>query len=341
MGCGITQPVWAQDPCGTGAECLEKARAAKDWDTEMLYLTQAIDKWTEQEGKAVLVEALMTRGKRYLGMRELKGTMALGDFLTALEDFRRAKDLDPTNADAFWGFGTVLARSGIGNLDTAGVNLKKAIELNPHHVEARYNLAQVYLTLEQQDNALKELSDLIHLLPSRSYDEKSGTYSFKMGITGIPSKQVARFFGDRGRVYLIQKKYEEAYQDFNSAIKENADYAEAYYYRAYLLFYIAQDYDKAFEDATRAIELRADIGGPPYYYRGYYYYNKGQYDPAIIELNKAIAHDPKDAESYFIRGYCYWEKQQTDLTIQDFKKAVDLGHAQARDVLRQYFNITY
>ena len=59
---------------------------------------------------------------------------------------------------------------------------------------------------------------------------------------------------DRGRSYLAKNYFDEAFSDFNKAIKINPQYIRAYYYRG-LAYSIKEEFELAIKDYNKAIEL--------------------------------------------------------------------------------------
>jgi len=59
--------------------------------------------------------------------------------------------------------------------------------------------------------------------------------------------------------------------------------------------------------------------------RGRSYLEKGQNDDAISDFDKAIALNPKDAETYFFRGNAYYNKRQFDKAMSDYSKAIEIN----------------
>jgi tetratricopeptide (TPR) repeat protein len=78
-----------------------------------------------------------------------------------------------------------------------------------------------------------------------------------------------------------------------------------------------------------------------YYNNGNAYGRKGLYDEAIKDYTKAIQVNPKYAEAYYNRGIAYYKKGLTNLSISNWKKAVDLGYEEARQNLKEFYNIDY
>ena len=110
----------------------------------------------------------------------------------------------------------------------------KAIELNKEYAEAYYNRGNVYLTLEDFENALADYTKAIEL-----------------------NKEYGKAYHNRGLVYHKLKEYDKALADYHKAIVLNPDEV-LYYNNRFKLYKIRGEYEKAkidFEKIKAIIRL--------------------------------------------------------------------------------------
>jgi tetratricopeptide (TPR) repeat protein len=90
---------------------------------------------------------------------------------------------------------------------------------------------------------------------------------------------------------------------------------------------LRRDYDKAIEHLTRAIDI-GDLSRPnqalAYHYRGALYLKRERIDEAIIDLDRALALNPRLATAYGDRGIAHRKRGQYDLAIADYGEAIPL-----------------
>ena len=92
-------------------------------------------------------------------------------------------------------------------------------------------------------------------------------------------------YNNRGVVYGIIKKYDEAISDFNKAIEINPNYVDAHYNRGIIHCY-KREYDKALSDYDGLIKIHP-IDGVAYFSRGFVYYFKEEYDKSWEDVETA------------------------------------------------------
>ena len=152
----------------------------------------------------------------------------------------------------------------------------------------------------------------------------------------------------RGLLYLHEGDYHPAIcdiaiQEFNYAIEQVPDYADAYNYRGIAYHYIG-NYDQAIADYDRAIEIQpADF--LVYNNRGIAYFNKEDYDRAIADLNEAIRLCPGRTMAYLNRGGIY--HVMADVTgeyekaLEDYDNAVRLCPNYETEFINSKFILVY
>ncbi len=101
--------------------------------------------------------------------------------------------------------------------------------------------------------------------------------------------KLAATYNSRGNAYFSKRKFYQAIEDYNRALKLSPNYTKAYYDRG----------------------------------RSYYVIKK--YDLAIKDFNRFIRFNPKHARAYFIRGSAFYRQRKRELAIEDYRKALQLN----------------
>jgi tetratricopeptide (TPR) repeat protein len=156
----------------------------------------------------------------------------------------------------------------------------------------------------------------------------------------------ADYFG-RGSIYMIEKDYSRAIDDFNRAIEYGFKSSFAYAMRSGV--YLAQqNYEQAISDSNKAIER--DINNPiAYGGRGIAYFRSGKYQQALDDFNMTIekiklkqipgglseSYAKILAGAYAWRGDTFSKLGDNEKSITEYKTAAQLGHQNAQNLLRK------
>jgi hypothetical protein len=144
---------------------------------------------------------------------------------------------------------------------------------------------------------------------------------------------VPRAYNNRGLVYDKKGRFDEAIDDFGTAIALDSSYAAAYNNRG-MVFGKGGRFDEAIEDFETAIAL------DPSYSRahnnlGVAYAKTGLLNKAFEQFNKTILLNQDLAMAYYNRGLLYLRTDQTEAAAADFKKSCELGNDDGCGALRQ------
>jgi tetratricopeptide (TPR) repeat protein len=155
-------------------------------------------------------------------------------------------------------------------------------------------------------------------------------------------------FGSAMQKYR-QGDFQGALADYNRAIKNNPQSANAYYNRGLLKADKLQDYPGALSDYNRAIKLKPNYDAA-YNNRGNLKADKLQdYPGALSDYNRAIKLKPRNANSYYNRGILkYTYLKDATGGIADLQQAAKLAQRQgntqetqaANDLLNQWQQTT-
>jgi len=134
----------------------------------------------------------------------------------------------------------------------------------------------------------------------------------------------ARPYNNRGDALVDQKKFEEAFNDFNKAIELVPNYAMAYYNRGNL-YHKEKKYDQAIADFNSAIRYRPEFDRA-FNNRGSVFKEINRLDEALADFDQAIAINRHYHMAYNNRGSVYILQKQYQRAIEDLNQAITLKH---------------
>jgi tetratricopeptide (TPR) repeat protein len=123
-----------------------------------------------------------------------------------------------------------------GDQELAVNSFKKAIDINAHYYEPHQKLAEMYDAQGQLDLAMKYFSEAISV-----YDADS-------------KKALASLYNSRGTVFGKMKDYNKAIADFDKALSNWPNFADAYSNRAFAKFNLGL-YNQADADCNMALQI--------------------------------------------------------------------------------------
>lgn len=176
----------------------------------------------------------------------------------------------------------------------------KALTIDPKNKRALFNRGVINSGDEKYDLAISDFSTLIAV-----NNDKDA-------------------LKNRGGIYLILRKNQEAINDFEAYIKQ--DQANDFVYKMLGIAYSRlsskkQDLQKSVEALTKAIAINA-TDASYYYYRGYSYYDMENNTKAMADFDKALELNPEYAEAWFEKGNLHYDKKDTDKQIECYTKAI-------------------
>jgi tetratricopeptide (TPR) repeat protein len=138
---------------------------------------------------------------------------------------------------------------------------------------------------------------------------------------------------NRGNIYGMQQKVNEALQDYNTAIRLKPDYFDAYVNRA-IAHSVLGNFEKALQDYTTAINLNPD-NFQLYFNRGYGYMEQGQYQNALNDFNKSLQLNPNFGRTYLYRSQLHAQMGNFQAARKDVRTAQQLGESVPSEYLQQ------
>ena len=153
-------------------------------------------------------------------------------------------------------------------------------------------------------------------------DSAAEYYAHIISLDPLDTSILVYAYYNRGLINTQKGSYDYAIEDYNEAIKQSPNFADAYYHRGWTYGQM-ENYDNAITDHSRAIELKPDYAYA-YYSRGWAYGQKEDYDRAIADHSRAIELKPDYAYAYYSRGWAYGKKGDYDRAIADHSTAIEL-----------------
>lgn len=172
--------------------------------------------------------------------------------------------------------------------------------LFPNNTECRLRIAELYLAIQDLDNALKRLNEILEI------DERNATALFMKGV----------IIRDRNADTAMAMQY------FQRAIDlRDGHYVEALDMMGVMLSHkgdpMAVQY---FKNAIQHAPNRDDL----YHKLGLAYANQEEYNNALEAYQQAIQLNPRNDEVHFNIGFINISLQNYDLAIDNFNSALDI-----------------
>lgn len=250
----------------------------------------------------MLAEAYLLRGKALY-------QSAYGDDRAALEDLKKATELDPNLPDAYQYLGRLYDSQKEYELAVAAYD--KAIIANRHDRDSRTMKASDLRTLGRVGEAIDVYTGIMQEFPRKSqpylqrgelyeylqqYDKALADYSIaadmKESEKDLGSTQP---FRARAKLYSKLNRSRDAIGDFDQILKRDPYDEESLRLRA-LEYLKLGDEPKALADLNRSIELAPDYGRASYEARAKIFKRQGKQALADADLKKASSIKAKPAE---------------------------------------------
>jgi Tfp pilus assembly protein PilF len=233
------------------------------------------------------------------------------DIEEAVDEFEKAVDLNPKNAEYQFRYGVALGEKTreAGMIKQAFLAPKvknafqQAVELNPGNAQARIGLAQFYLAAPailggDKEEGWKQLEEAIKL------DEVSGRI--------VKAHMLAQ-----------AKKNNEAEGEFKAITSSHPN--EWRSWKAYGYFCLRRErYDDAVNNFQKYVELRSDTADS-YQSLAEAFLKKGDADQALIQLKKSLSIDNDFVPAIISTGEAYQQKGQKKEAREAFQRAMAIA----------------
>lgn len=135
--------------------------------------------------------------------------------------------------------------------------------------------------------------------------------------------RTAADYASRGLRYHERGRLDDAFEDFNEALRLDPENIDALYGRA-RIFHARDDHDTAVADLDKAIRLGCTLSDA-YNLRGLCRLAQNRHDEALADITEAIRLDPNDAVLYNNRGDVHYDRERYDLALADYDAAIRLN----------------
>jgi tetratricopeptide (TPR) repeat protein/TolB-like protein/predicted Ser/Thr protein kinase len=264
-----------------------------------------------------------------------------GEYKSAIADFQRAIELEPTSDDAYRGL--AYAYEQLKDFDQAERTYRRAIEVRPHYW-ADYNwLGTFYFRRSRFPDAIEAFKKVVELAPEsfRAYANLGAPY-LRMGLyaeaiaafeRSVAIRPNAIGYSNLATAYFHQRRYADAARTFEEAVKlRPQDYelwwnlGDAYYWTPGRRAGATVAYKKSIELAggnlkvnprdTRVRTVRAMC-----------YAMLGEKRPALADLAESLKVMPGDQEVRQAAALVYNQLGDTGKALEWLEKALAAGYS--------------
>ncbi len=134
-------------------------------------------------------------------------------------------------------------------------------------------------------------------------------------VSELQAQYDKNFFFYRGRQFLMDNKFSQAIDNFNTLIKADSTLYEAYFFRG-IAKYSLNDFIGAYSDFSKAIKINP-VFTTGYHYRAVVLGRMTRYDDALKDLGEALSLRPGYPGLYFTRGVTYFLMQRFENAVED------------------------
>ena len=246
-----------------------------------------------------------------------EGHVAMGDYYyhgilnyeLALNEYRKALELNPNHIDAINGIAFVLRRQG--KMDETIEYLKKTFELNPRDYQTLFSLGETYSLVRQYKTGIQFLDKANLLAPETiiPYNTKAESFLLENGDTKKAREVILKALESKiglddhsfiNTLYLCNI-FDGNFTEALKIIKGIKEADDQFYYKPEDL-YVAEVYD--FMNNNKLAE--------------------DHYKSAIKILSEKIKQNPDDSRLYSSIGICYAGLGKKEDAIQNGKRGYEL-----------------
>ena len=223
------------------------------------------------QAKLNLAQAKLNSDKARYYALGLGHIVVMGNKKSALNDYSKARDIDPSYPYTYYGLGVI--RYGLGDKKGALDEYNQALRLGRSNAQAYYSRGVVLTDLRKPQDAMKDYNQALRLDPNFA----QAYYS-----RGVAREQL----GDK----------QSALNDYSQALRLDSNYPEAYYNRGNIYKDLG-DKQGALNDYNQALRLDPSYL-EAYNNRGLVRKDLGDKQGALNDYNQALRLDPNYAIAY-------------------------------------------
>ncbi len=318
------------------------AKRAIGDDEDAIALYSLVIEYSRVAKGAVSPEALFGRAMSLTMLERLEE--ALRDY----DAFLAQSPVDTVNrAAALNNRGTILA--DLGRNDEALDSYDSAILLGDRDGAGRYNRAQLLRALGKYEDAVREVDLLLESHPNnanalneRAMDAlKAGQFERALfdlqravsitsaALTESPTSKPLRrdlsaMLANRGTAYSDLGRHDEAFRDFEEALRLSVTNESALTNRGNLLDKLGR-YPEAVHEYDLVLEIKPK-SATALFNRGSTKARMGLHEEALNDLNQAVNLEPHDARMLFNRAQVLERLGRTADALSDYELAESLDH---------------
>jgi len=250
-------------------------------------------------------------------------------FQTELTFWKDVTNKRPKNPRGFSSLGTAYANDHQREL--AKASFLQALEIDPSHHDAHYNLGLWYLEAGQANEAIA------HFESSRTVNPRSAKASWNLGkcysLQGRLAEAITEYdraiaikptmieaIFNRGLIFISQRRLAEAIRDFDDVIRISPAWSPAYFQLGRV--YLSQEhFDKAIEKYLAAFRIDPQSVGSCINL-GAAYAAKREFTEAIRWFKQSLQLDARNSDVFNNIGYCYASLGQMDEAIEAYTQCL-------------------
>ena len=282
------------------------------------------------------------RGRDNFG-RFIFRTLEPEDCEAAIENFKKAIELDPHFALAYSGLGACYANrvfKGIGEPEDythAETAFTKAFFYDPNVVEARVLMVMIYMARGEKKKARAEIELLEKQFPNDAVlyfakgvvNRLDGNYDVslkafeKLSRLDPAARAVAAY--NRARIFIYKREYDQAIEELEKGEKVEPDHPMLKIFRSGVYYYRG-DKEMAIDLMGKVIEEHPEMDGiRPLY--AVYLAGAGRREDALAQLtDDALAISKADHDMAYWVASTYSILGETELAFKWLGKAIKLGN---------------
>lgn len=234
----------------------------------------------------------------------------------------------------------ILAKTyeGLGDIDTAIEEYKKALKADYKSSTIHLGLASNYIKKNQIPKAIEELNlsakfdpeavephAILSLLYSAGNQPALAEAEYEIALINASKLQPQNIdiYKGLGAIYTQQRKFKEAQNVYNLILDLSPNDAEAHFYLGHI-YYESKNKEKALMELKKAIELKPDYH-EALNYLGYLYVEENRnLVQAEGMIKKALELDPDNGAYIDSLGWLHFKKGKVKEAIKELERASSL-----------------
>jgi serine/threonine-protein kinase len=282
------------------------------------------------------------RGRDSFG-RFIFRTVAAEDCEAAIENFKRAIELDPEFALAYSGLGACYANrifKGMGDAEDytyAETAFSKACKYDPNVSEARVLMVMIYMARGEKKKARAEIKLLEEQFPNEApiyfvkgvihrldgeYDESLKAYERLVRLD--PAAVVVASY-NRARIFNYLREYDRSLEELDKGAKVEPNHPMIRIFRSATLFYMGQ-VDEAIETMRDVLSKNPKMEGIKPLFAIFLARNGNQAEARDQLTDEALSLSKADHDMAYWVGATYAQLGETDEAFTWLKRAIKLGN---------------